>query len=114
MLAMLFSLLSFTVVYGAEKETGAKPEYVTITTVAEDPEALYGEYIPVLMYHHFAECDMKSGNGMVVETEALEDHLRYFKSQGYQIITLEKLDALLRKAENTHTLTGKGLGLQKK
>ena len=114
MFAMLFSLLSFTVVYGAEKETGAKPEYVTITTVAEDPEALYGEYIPVLMYHHFAECDMKSGNGMVVETEALEDHLRYFKSQGYQIITLEKLDALLRKAENAHTLIGKGFGLQKK
>ena len=114
MLAMVFSLFSLTVAYGAEGKLAAKPEYVTVVTEAESPETLYGEYIPVLMYHHFADRDMADGNGIVVEKKELEEHLRYFKSQGYQVISLEKLDTLLRRVENNHTLTGKGLGLQDK
>ena len=113
-LAMVFSLFSLAVAYGAEGNLAAKPEYVTVATEAESPETLYGEYIPVLMYHHFADRNMESGNGMVTTKEELEDQLRYFKSQGYQIITLEKLDSLLRKVEYDHRLTGMGLGLGQK
>ena len=114
LLALVFSLFSLTVVYGAEGKQAAKPKYVKFAVEAEAPEELYGEYIPVLMYHHFANRDMESGNGMVATVTELEDHLRYLKSQGYQIITLEKLDTTLRRVENNHSLTGKGLGLQQK
>ena len=114
LLALVFSLFSFNVVYGAEGKQAAKPEYVKFAVEAETPEELYGEYIPVLMYHHFASREMESGNGIVATVTELEDHLRYFKSQGYQIITLEKLDTLLRRVENDHSKSGKGLGLQEK
>lgn len=113
-LAMVFSCLSFPVAYGAEEKTATKPSYVKIAVEATAPEELYGEYIPVLMYHHFADRNMESGNGIVVTKEELEDHLRYFKSQGYQVIPLEKLDSLLRRVEHNHSLTDMGLGLQEK
>ena len=106
-LALVFSLFSGSVVYAAEEKSAAEPRYVKIAVEASDPEKLYGEYIPVLMYHHFAARDMGSGNGVVTTAEELEDHLRYFRSQGYKIITLEKLDSLLRKVEYDHRLTGK-------
>lgn len=113
-LALVFSLFSGSVAYAAEEKSAAEPRYVKIAVEASDPEKLYGEYIPVLMYHHFAARDMGSGNGMVTTAEELEDHLRYFRSQGYKIITLEKLDSLLRKVEYDHRLTGKGLSLGEK
>lgn len=113
-LAMVFSCLSFPVAYGAEEKTATKPSYVKIAVEATAPEELYGEYIPVLMYHHFADRNMESGNGIVVTKEELEDHLRYFKSQGYQVIPLEKLDSLWKRVEHNHSLTGMGLGLQEK
>ena len=113
-LAIVFSLLSMGVAYGAEEKTATKLKYVKLEVEAAAPEELYGEYIPVLMYHHFADRNMESGNGMVSTKEELEDHLRYFRSQGYQVITLEKLDSLLRRAENDHSLKGMGLGLQEK
>ena len=114
LLALVFSLFSLNVVYGAEGKQATKPEYVKFAVEAEVPEELHGEYIPVLMYHHFASRDMQSGNGIVATVTELEDHLRYFKSQGYQIITLEKLDTLLRRVENDHSKSGKGLGFQEK
>ena len=113
-LAMVFSFLSMGTAYGAEEKTATKLKYVKIEVEAAAPEKLYGEYIPVLMYHHFADRNMESGNGMVSTKEELEDHLRYFKSHGYQVISLEKLDSLLRKVEHDHSLTGMGLGLQEK
>ena len=113
-LAMVFSFLSIPVAYGAEGKTVTKPKYVKIAVEATAPEKLYGEYIPVLMYHHFADRNMESGNGMVSTKEELEDHLRYFRSQGYQVIPLEKLDSLLRRAEQYHSQEGLGLGLQEK
>ena len=113
-LAMVFSFLSIPVAYGAEGKTVTKPKYVKIAVEATAPEKLYGEYIPVLMYHHFADRNMESGNGMVSTKEELEDHLRYFRSQGYQVIPLEKLDSLLRRAEQDHSQEGLGLGLQEK
>ena len=112
-LAMIFSLFSLTMVYGAEGKA-AEPEYVKVVVEADAPEKLYGEYIPVLMYHHFAERDMGNGNGMVVSTEDFEDHLRYLKSAGYQFITLEKLHELWEKAEKDKSRTGEGLKLKKK
>lgn len=111
-LALVFSLFSHSAVFGAsEKEAAEQPQYVKIVDEAENVEALFGEYIPVLMYHHFAERDIDSGNGVVTSTSELEEHLRYFKSQGYQVITLEKLDSLLRRVEYNHSLQGLGLGL---
>lgn len=113
-LALVFSIFSLTAVYGAEQKKGAPLRYVTYEKIPENAEFLYGEYIPVLMYHHFAERDMGSGDGMVVSTAELEDHLKYFKSQGYKIISLERLDSILRKTEYDHRLKGPGLGLDEK
>ena len=114
-LALCFSLFSHSVVFAAEgKGAAEQPRYATFEAEVEDPEALYGEYIPVLMYHHFAERDMGSGNGVVTSTMELEDHLRYFKSQGYKIITLERLDSLLKRVEYNYSLKGTGLDLGEK
>lgn len=114
LLALVFSLFSLTAVYGADGKQAAEPKYVRFAVEAEAPAELYGEYIPVLMYHHFADRDMGSGDSMVVSVAELEEHLRYFKSCGYKIITLEKLDSILRKVEYDHRLTGEGLSLGEK
>lgn len=98
-LALVFSLFSFSAVYAAEGEEEIQPEYTKYVQVPEDAEALAGEYIPVLMYHHFAIRDMGTGNGVVTTTAELEDHLKYFKSQGWRVISLEELDKVLTKAE---------------
>lgn len=114
-LALVFSLFSLFPVYTAEaKGAGSQLKYVEIVKEAENPEALKGEYIPVLMYHHFADRDMGSGDGMVATKDELEDHLRYFISQGYKIISLEKLDTLLRRVEYNYSLEGPGLDLGQK
>lgn len=99
-LALLFSFFSLTAVYAAdEKGTAEQPRFVTFAKTAENAEELYGEYIPVLMYHHFANRNMESGNGMVTTVEELEEHLRYFSAEGWRIISLEELDRVLAKAE---------------
>ena len=114
-LALVFSLFSLSTICTVEAEGAVKrPQYVKIVQEAENAEALAGEYIPVLMYHHFADRNMEGGNGMVATKEELEDHLRYFRSRGYEIITLEKLDSLLRQVEHNHSLKGLGLNLGKK
>ena len=113
--AVIFSLFSLSSVYAAEAKGAVKqPQYVKIVQEADDPEKLSGEYIPVLMYHDFAEGEVESGNGMVATREELEEHLRYFQEEGYQIIPLEKLDTLLKLVEYNHSLKGKGLGLDHK
>lgn len=114
LLALMMSLLPLSAAYAAEGEEAAEPQYVKCVETAEDPEALAGEYIPVLMYHHFAIRDMGSGNGVVTTVEELEDQLRYLKAEGYKIITLEQLDNLLAKAEKDTQAKGVGLGLEKK
>ena len=114
LLALVFSLCSLTVAYGAQGKPAAMPEYAKIVVEATEPEELYGEYIPVLMYHHFADRPMEKGDGMVTPVFELEEHLRYLKKEGWQIISLEKLDSLIRKAEYDHRLTGKGLSLGQK
>lgn len=113
-LALLFSLFSVSAVYAGEGNSKEQPSYAKIVTIPDDPEALYGEYIPVLMYHHFAQRDMGSGNGVVTTAGELEDHLRYFQSQGYKVISLEELDQLLTQAEKKPAADGAGLGLGKK
>ena len=112
--ALVFSLCSMTVVYGAEGKKATEPKYARIAVEATAPEELYGEYVPILMYHHFADRPMEKGDGMVTPVFELEEHLRYLKKEGWQIISLEKLDSLLRKAEYDHRLTGKGLSLGEK
>ena len=90
-----------------EQETAEPPQedaaeqlsYGKVVDAAEDAESLEGEYIPVLMYHHFAIRNMGVGNGVVTTTKELEDHLHYFQSQGYKIISLEELDSLLTATE---------------
>ena len=94
-----------------EQETAEPPQedaaeqlsYGKVVNAAEEAESLEGEYIPVLMYHHFAIRNMGVGNGVVTTTKELEDHLHYFQSQGYRIISLEELDSLLTATEkDTH------------
>lgn len=97
-----------------QEETTEQPSYVKVVNAAENAEELEGEYIPVLMYHHFAIRNMGVGNGVVTTTKELEDHLRYFQSQGYKIISLEELDSLLAAAEKNTRAKGLGLGLGKK
>lgn len=127
-LAAVFSLLCASAAYAAEEQEPAvqeeaveqeeaaeeQPSYMRIVNAAEDADALAGEYIPVLMYHHFAIRNMGVGNGVVTTTKELEDHLRYFQSQGYKIISLEELDRLLASAEKDTRKEGLGLGLGKK
>ena len=57
------------------------------------------EYIPVLMYHHFAVRDMGFGDGITTMQSELEEQIRYFKEQGYTIISMEELDQILAKKE---------------
>lgn len=105
-----------------EQETAEPPQedaaeqlsYGKVVDAAEDAESLEGEYIPVLMYHHFAIRNMGVGNGVVTTTKELEDHLHYFQSQGYKIISLEELDSLLTATERDTNAEGLGLGLGKK
>ncbi len=99
LLALLLSLFSGSAAFAAEPEAEA-PQYIRYSIMAENPpEELYGQYIPVLMYHHFAIRDMGRGNGNVTTVQELEEQLRYFKSQGYRIISLEDLDRLWSQAE---------------
>ena len=113
LLILTASLFSATVAYGGEK-SGTEHRFVRIVTEAEAPEKLYGEYIPVLMYHHFSKEEPAYGDGMVVSVEELEEHLQFFQAEGYRCITLEQLNVLLRGAEYNHALQGKGLGLEEK
>lgn len=110
--AVIFSLFSLSSVYAVEAKGAVKQhQYAKIVKEAESPEELAQEYIPVLMYHHFADRNLEDGDGMLATKKELEDHIRFFRSEGYQIISLEKLDALLRKTEYNHSLKGKGLDL---
>lgn len=102
-LAAVLSLLSVSAAYAEEA-------YVSVVDTAEQADSLAGEYIPVLMYHHFAIRNMGIGNGVVTTTKELEEQLRYFQSQGYHIISLEELDALLARTERNPEGLGLGLG----
>ena len=70
-------------------------------------------YIPVLMYHHFIPRGAGEGNNAVLFVDELEEQLQYFKEQGYTMISLEELDAILQKQEQLGR-RGKRMGLPKK
>lgn len=71
------------------------------------------EYIPVLMYHHFAVRDMGFGDGITTMQSELEEQIRYFKEQGYTIISMEELDQILTKREQEKDIDG-DIGLDMK
>lgn len=71
------------------------------------------EYIPVLMYHHFAVRDMGFGDGITTMQSELEEQIRYFKEQGYTIISMEELDQILAKEEKEKDADG-DIGLDMK
>lgn len=80
-----------------------------------DHEALAKEYIPVLMYHHFKDDNtIPDGDGMLTTKDDLEEQLQYFIEQGYRIISLERLEYMMNHAERDVSLTGKGMGLDRK
>lgn len=111
-LSLLLSLLFPAAAFAAEGEW----EYVQMVEMPENAGTWEGEFIPVLMYHHFSEGEIDAGNGVVTTTEELEDHLKYFRSQGYEIISLEKLDDILDKVAFLQRMAEKperGLGLEK-
>ncbi len=111
-LALAFSLFSVTAVYAAEGKRETPLHYATIEKIPENAEALKGKYIPVLMYHQFSEERGKNGDNMVAWTVELEDHLKYLQKAGYQVITLEELDAILLRKEYDYSLHGIGLDLE--
>lgn len=111
--ALLLSLLFPAAAFAAEGEW----EYVRMVEMPENAGIREGEFIPVLMYHHFSEGEIDAGNGVVTTTEELEDHLKYFRSRGYEIISLEKLDDILDKVAFLQRMAQKpekGLGLEEK
>lgn len=57
------------------------------------------DYIPVLMYHHFAVRDMGQGNGVVTTQADLEEQICYLKELGYEFISLETLKDILQRVE---------------
>ena len=64
--AVIFSLFSLSSVYAVEAKGAVKQhQYVKIVKEAENPEKLAQEYIPVLMYHHFADRKLENGDGML-------------------------------------------------
>lgn len=113
MLAMGMSLSAVSVGYAAEQEE-TEPMYANCVPEASYDAAWDGEYIPVLMYHHFAIRNMGRGNGVVTTARELEDHLRQFQAAGYEVISLEKLDGILAQTEKDTDAEGIGLDLNKK
>lgn len=81
----------------------AKTAYAAEKTKEKDStqrvEVQPTDYIPVLMYHHFAQRDMGTGNGIVTNQEELVEQIQFLKNQGYEIISLETLDGILKKVE---------------
>ncbi|WP_352400657.1 polysaccharide deacetylase family protein [Anaerotignum sp.] len=57
------------------------------------------DYIPVIMYHHFAIRDMGEGNGVVTTQAELEAQISFLKDKGYEFISLETLQELLQRVE---------------
>ncbi|MDD4844862.1 MAG: polysaccharide deacetylase family protein, partial [Anaerotignum sp.] len=78
------------------------------------------DYIPVLLYHHFAIRDMGQGNDVVTTQAELEEQICYLKEQGYEFISLETMNRLLQRVEKEKVQYRKnrkdwiGLGLDKK
>lgn len=73
------------------------------------------EYIPALMYHHFAIRDMGQGDGITTMQAELEEQVTYLKEQGYCIISMEELDQILDKKEKEKDIDGDiGLDLKVK
>ncbi len=76
------------------------------------------DYIPVLMYHHFAIRDMGEGNGVVTTQAELRAQIASLKEAGYEFISLETLDRLLQQMEKKRNQKtdneGKSLGLGQK
>ncbi len=73
------------------------------------------EYIPVLMYHHFAIRDIEQGDGITTKQAQLEEQVKYFKEQGYRLISMEELDNILSKREQEKDIDGDiGLDLKVK
>jgi peptidoglycan/xylan/chitin deacetylase (PgdA/CDA1 family) len=78
------------------------------------------DYIPVLLYHHFAIRDMGQGNDVVTTQAELEEQIRYLKEQGYEFISLETMNRLLQRVEKEKVKYKRnekdriGLGLDKK
>lgn len=111
---MCFSQVAF-----AQEMNQDETVALEVAEIVEEEVISPTDYIPVLMYHHFAIRDMETGNGVVTMQAELEEHVKYFKEQGYEIISLEELDVLLKKAEKEKAKPGKGddpkaLGLGKK
>jgi peptidoglycan/xylan/chitin deacetylase (PgdA/CDA1 family) len=66
---------------------------VTPFTFAEDTEELY---IPVLMYHHFANEGAEELKSLTVAPEQFEEQIQYLMEKGYTTISFTELYAYLK------------------
>ncbi|KXL52526.1 poly-beta-1,6-N-acetyl-D-glucosamine N-deacetylase precursor [Anaerotignum neopropionicum] len=119
-MALLGSLLFQQIAWGKtvvamdniEEQELIKPVELTIIPPTD--------YIPVLLYHHFAIRDMGQGNDVVTTQAELEEQIRYLKEAGYEFISLETLNQILQRVEKEkvqYRKKGKdelSLGLDKK
>lgn len=119
-MALLSSLIFQQTVWGKTIVTKDIIEEQEQIKPAEEIVISPTDYIPVLLYHHFAIRDMGQGNDVVTTQAELEKQIRYLKDQGYEFISLESLNQLLWRVEKEkvpYKETGKDglrLGLNKK
>lgn len=103
-IALLSSLLFAQTTWGKTVIAMNHVEEQKLIEPAETMVVPQTDYIPVLMYHHFAIRDMGQGDGVVTTQADLEEQVRYLKELGYRFISLETLQKLLRRVEKEKVL----------
>ncbi len=98
-MVLLGSLIFQQIVWGKTVVVKNNVEEQELIKPAEEIIISPTDYIPVLLYHHFAIRDMGQGNDVVTTQAELEEQIRYLKDQGYQFISLESLKQLLWRVE---------------
>ncbi|MDD3395308.1 MAG: polysaccharide deacetylase family protein [Anaerotignum sp.] len=98
-MALLGSLIFQQTAWGKTVVAMDKAEEQELIVPAETMIIPPTDYIPVLMYHHFAIRDMGEGNGVVTTQAELEEQICYLKESGYEFISLETLNLLLQRVE---------------
>jgi len=82
-LLLVSLLLSLVVTHPALAATPQKPELKK-----DVPAASQGVNVPILLYHRFGPT---VADGMTIKTSVFEEHLKYLRDNGYQVIRLRQL-----------------------
>ncbi len=58
-----------------------------------------GNYVTVLMYHHFITSEIEPGNTLIISEKQFEEHLKYFSENNYIPIFLDDLYYMMNNDE---------------